>query len=169
MKEQDGRIGRNPSLEIIISIVIVLQMKKRRRYHHNLVSQSSSSLLHVRTRAIGLRRNRLALDSLRTRVVAAGVLADIRGAGVGGNGSLAGSVTFGVAVGVRSAVALLLGLLFLELLAGAGAAAEQVLDSWTFFVWYGSEAYGVLEWLVIFLGGGLGCFIGGLVLRERVS
>jgi len=53
----------------------------------------------------------------------AGVLTDVGGARVGGDGCLAGAVALGVAVGVGCAVALLLGLLLLELLAGAGTAA----------------------------------------------
>lgn len=80
-------------------------------------------LLHVRTSAIRLGRDRLALDALSAGVVLAGVLADIGGSRVGGNGCLAGTVAVSVTGCVVGSKALLLGLLLLELLAGTGAAA----------------------------------------------
>lgn len=100
-------------------------MYKEKRYRHKLVSLSTilSPLLHVRASIVRLGRNSLALDALGARVVGAGVLTDVGGARVGGDGRLAGAVALGVAVGVGGAVALLLGLLLLELLTGAGAAA----------------------------------------------
>jgi hypothetical protein len=91
--------------------------------HHK--TSKKASLLHVRAPAIRLRRHGLALDALRARVVLAGILADAGGAGVGRDGRLAGAVALGVAGGVVGAQALLLGLLLLELLACAGAAAER--------------------------------------------
>lgn len=84
----------------------------------------SSPLLHVRASLIRLRRHGLARNALGARVVLAGVLTDTGGARVGGDGRLTGAVAFGVAGCVVGAQALLLGLLLLELLAGAGAAAE---------------------------------------------
>jgi hypothetical protein len=115
------------------------ELDKKRRCHHEILppiqslippipsstSKSPSTLLHIRTPAIRLRRHRLALDALRARVVLAGVLADAGGARVGGDGRLAGAVALGVAGGVVGAQALLLGLLLLELFAGAGAAAGR--------------------------------------------
>lgn len=55
------------------------------------------------------------------------VLADAGGSGIGGDGSLTRTVALSVAGGVLCAEALLLGLLLLELLAGAGAAAGRML------------------------------------------
>jgi hypothetical protein len=86
---------------------------------------SSILLLHVRAPLVRLGAHRLALDALGARVVLAGVLADAGGAGVGGDGRLAGTVAFGVAGCIVGAETLLLGLLLLELLAGAGAAAGE--------------------------------------------
>jgi hypothetical protein len=82
-------------------------------------------LLHIRAPLVRLGAHRLALDSLGARVVLAGILADAGGARVGGDGRLAGTVAVGVAGGVVGAETLLLGLLLLELLAGAGAAAGE--------------------------------------------
>jgi len=70
------------------------------------ISSSHSScniLLHVGTSAIRLARHGLALDALGAGVVLAGVLADVGGAGVGGDGRLAGAVALGVAGGVVGA------------------------------------------------------------------
>lgn len=81
------------------------------------------TLLHVGSSSIRLRRHRLALDALGTRVVILGVLANTSGSRVRSDGGLAGAVALSVAGSVVGAEALLLGLLLLELLAGAGAAA----------------------------------------------
>lgn len=108
---------------------IILTQEPKNRYHRNLVSSQQSNqcnlLLHVGASSVRLRRDGLALDALSAGVVAAGVLADVGGARVRGDGSLAGAVALGVAGGVGGAVALLLGLLLLELLGGAGTATRD--------------------------------------------
>ena len=79
-------------------------------------------LLHVGS--VGrLGGHRLALDALSTRVVVLGVLADICRARVGRDGRLTGALALSVAGSVVGAQTVLLGLLLLELVAGAGTAA----------------------------------------------
>ena len=85
-------------------------------------------LLHVRTSSIRLRRDGLALDALGTGVVLAGVLANAGGSRVGSDRCLTGTVTVGVTGCVVGAETLLLSLLLLELLAGTGAAAEEIVS-----------------------------------------
>jgi len=87
------------------------------------IQSQKKPLLHVRARSIRLRRHRLALDALSAGIVVLRVLADAGRARVGSNGSLARALAFGVAGGVVGAETVLLGLLLLELLAGAGTAA----------------------------------------------
>lgn len=81
------------------------------------------------------------------------MLADVGGAGVRGDGSLAGTMAVSVAGGVGRAVALLLGLLLLELLAGTGTAALRVVSvvqsRRVLWGWRGGWTYGTLEWLLI--------------------
>ena len=89
------------------------------------LSNIFNPLLHIRAPLVRLGAHRLALDSLSARVVLAGILADAGGARVGGDGRLAGTVALGVAGCIVGAETLLLGLLLLELLAGAGAAAGE--------------------------------------------
>jgi len=127
-----------PDLRCIFFVIIVTKLqinKKGVSSHHHFLSRPLLSFLrflllrsirslHVRTGAIRLGGNGLALDALSAGVVLAGILADAGGAGVGGDGRLAGAVAFGVTGGVVGAETLLLGLLLLELLAGTGAAAD---------------------------------------------
>jgi len=70
-----------------------------------------------------LRGHRFALDALSTRVVILGVLADICRAGVGRDGRLTGALALSVPGGIVGTETVLLGLLLLELVAGAGTAA----------------------------------------------
>lgn len=101
-------------------------------------------LLHVRTRSVRLRRHRLALDALSTRVVVLGILADAGRAGIGSYWGLAGALAFGVAGGVVGAETVLLGLLLLELVAGAGTAAGDG-GQYGCELWEGIDGtYGVL-------------------------
>ena len=108
---------------------------------------SSQNLLHVRTSSVRLRRHRLALDALSARVVVVGVLADAGRAGVRSDWGLAGALAFGVAGGVVGAETVLLGLLLLELVAGAGTAAgEGVSLVVVGGKGRGGSGFGLLDW-----------------------
>ena len=102
-------------------------------------------LLHVRTRSVRLRRHRLALDALSTRVVVLGILADAGRAGIGSYWGLAGALAFGVAGGVVGAETVLLGLLLLELVAGAGTAAGEGISICSL----GERVVWVLDWMLM--------------------
>jgi hypothetical protein len=111
--------------------IIVHNVQKKVSYPHlpftlfqHSISTQRSALLHVGA-VSGLRRHRLALDALSTGVVILGLLADVGRSGVRGHGRLAGAVALSVTSGVVGSEALLLGLLLLELLAGAGTAAGR--------------------------------------------